>query len=47
VATQYVDRIKTGVRGVGYVKVNQSAEWPDWLENVLPASAPRQSRAGD
>jgi len=31
----YVERIKTGVRGVGYVKVNSSVKWPDWLEKGL------------
>jgi len=28
----YVDRIKTGIRGVGYVKIKDSAVWPSWLE---------------
>jgi HlyD family secretion protein len=37
--TTYIERIKTGVRGVGYVKVDQSAVWPAWLENaVLPTT---------
>jgi HlyD family secretion protein len=31
----YIERIKTGVRGVGYVKVNPSAKWPEWLEKGL------------
>jgi HlyD family secretion protein len=31
----YIERIKTGVRGVGYVKVNDSAVWPDWLQKNL------------
>jgi HlyD family secretion protein len=31
----YVERIKTGVRGVGYVKVNAAATWPNWLEAGL------------
>ena len=31
----YIERIKTGVRGVGYVKVSDSAKWPDWLEKGL------------
>jgi HlyD family secretion protein len=38
VATQYRDRIKTGVRGVGYVKVKDSAVWPERLQKLL---APR------
>ena len=33
--THYIERIKTGVRGVGYVKVNANAKWPDWLEKGL------------
>jgi HlyD family secretion protein len=31
----YVERIKTGVRGVGYVKVSPNATWPDWLQKGL------------
>ena len=31
----YIERIKTGVRGVGYVKLDESAVWPDWLQNLL------------
>ena len=31
----YVERIKTGMRGVGYVKVDDNARWPDWLEQGL------------
>jgi len=30
----YIERIKTGVRGVGYVKVSP-ATWPNWLEKGL------------
>jgi HlyD family secretion protein len=33
--THYVERIKTGVRGVGYVKVRPDATWPKWLEKGL------------
>lgn len=37
----HIDRIKTGIRGVGYVKINDSAVWPSWLERrfVEPAQA--------
>jgi HlyD family secretion protein len=35
VASQYLDRIKTGVRGVGYVKVKDSAEWPERLQHLV------------
>jgi len=31
----YVENIKTGVRGVGYVKVDPNAPWPDFLEKGL------------
>ena len=34
---QYIERIKTGVRGVGYVKVNDSAVWPARLQNLVTA----------
>jgi HlyD family secretion protein len=40
----YTDRIKTGVRGVGYVKVNKSAVWPAWLRQTVPANAPADAR---
>ena len=33
--THYIDRIKTGVRGVGYVKVSPVATFPEWLEKDL------------
>jgi HlyD family secretion protein len=33
--THYVERVKTGVRGVGYVKVSDAAVWPDWLQKNL------------
>jgi HlyD family secretion protein len=39
----YVDRIKTGVRGVGYVKVNPDATFPDWLEKELINPATKTS----
>jgi len=35
VARQYVEAIKTGVRGIGYVKVKESAVWPPWLQNLV------------
>lgn len=35
-ASQYVERVKTGIRGVGYVKVDPSAEWPERLQNLVP-----------
>jgi HlyD family secretion protein len=40
----YIERVKTGVRGVGYVKVKDSAVWPDWLQKnlVRPSRFSRQ-----
>jgi HlyD family secretion protein len=38
-ASRYVERIKTGIRGVGYVKVDPSTAWPDRLQNVITAEA--------
>ena len=35
--TNYIQHIKTGVRGVGYVKISESAVWPDWLQNNVVA----------
>jgi HlyD family secretion protein len=33
-----IERIKTGVRGVGYVKVDPSVPWPAWLsQDLVPA----------
>jgi len=36
-AMEYVDRIKTGIRGVGYVKIDPAAAWPENLQNVVTA----------
>jgi len=42
--THYIDRIKTGVRGVGYVRYDDNAVWPAWLEkNVMKTDATAQS----
>jgi HlyD family secretion protein len=38
----YVERIKTGVRGVGYVKIDEYAQWPENLRNVLSVEASKQ-----
>jgi HlyD family secretion protein len=40
IVESYIDLIKTGVRGVGYVKVDESAVWPASLQNLL---APKES----
>ncbi len=31
----YIEYVKTGVRGVGYVKLDQYASWPSRLQNLL------------
>ena len=42
IVSQYLERIKTGIRGVGYIKVRDNAAWPARLENVVvPQSAAR------
>ena len=35
VVGQYIERIKTGVRGVGYVKIKDTAVWPARLQNLV------------
>jgi HlyD family secretion protein len=42
VAGPYVERIKTGVRGMGYVKIKDSAVWPDRLQHLVapPTAGP-------
>ena len=32
----YLERVKTGVRGVGYVRIDKAVPWPDSLEQRLP-----------
>jgi len=41
----YIDRVKTGVRGVGYVKVDEAAVWPAWLEKGLLSVPPPGDQA--
>ena len=39
--SSFVEYIKTGIRGVGYVKLDESAVWPGWLQNlVTPENRP-------
>ncbi|MFL5349197.1 MAG: HlyD family secretion protein [Hyalangium sp.] len=38
-ASRYVERIKTGIRGVGYVKVDPSATWPAKLQKTVAPPA--------
>lgn len=40
----YIEYIKTGVRGVGYVRLDESAVWPDRLQNLLtPLKEPERT----
>jgi HlyD family secretion protein len=40
--SSYIEYIKTGIRGVGYVKLDESAVWPGWLQNLV-VPAPKKS----
>jgi HlyD family secretion protein len=35
IVSAYIEQIKTGVRGMGYVKVDPNAVWPDWLQDLV------------
>ncbi|WP_406695579.1 HlyD family efflux transporter periplasmic adaptor subunit [Singulisphaera sp. Ch08] len=35
----YIERVKTGVRGVGYVRLDDSVPWPAFLEKRFPKPA--------
>jgi HlyD family secretion protein len=42
IASRYMEQVKTGVRGVGYVKIRDSAVWPARLQNLVkPQQAAR------
>jgi HlyD family secretion protein len=32
----YIERIKTGVRGMGYVRLDDAVAWPDFLQHPFP-----------
>ncbi|QRG07933.1 HlyD family efflux transporter periplasmic adaptor subunit [Xanthobacter dioxanivorans] len=32
---KYIDHVKTGVTGVGYVRLDPKAQWPSWLDSDL------------
>ena len=36
VVLPYIERIKTGVRGVGYVRLDDAVAWPAFLERRFP-----------
>jgi HlyD family secretion protein len=33
---QYIERVKTGIRGIGYVRLDDSVEWPERLNRQPP-----------
>jgi HlyD family secretion protein len=36
----FAERIKTGVPGVGYVKIDASVQWPEWLKTRIDKGLP-------
>jgi HlyD family secretion protein len=40
----YIERVKTGIRGVGYVRLDDAVEWPERLNRQLPG--PGSAEAG-
>ena len=40
----YIERVKTGVRGVGYVKIKESAVWPSWLQDLVQPAKPADKK---
>lgn len=43
----YIKQIKTGVRGVGYVRIDESAVWPEGLQKLLAVNQCQQPGAED
>jgi HlyD family secretion protein len=44
--SRYIESIKTGVRGVGYVKLDEAALWPVWLDSNLIRATQADDRPG-
>ena len=44
---QYIERVKTGIRGVGYVRLDDAVEWPERLDRQLPERGASCSRGDD
>ncbi len=36
----YIERVKTGIRGVGYVRLDDAVAWPEYLDRPLPPRPP-------
>jgi HlyD family secretion protein len=39
----YIERIKTGIRGVGYVRIDDSVPWPESLQTPFPPPAANEA----
>ena len=37
----FAERVKSGLPGVGYVKIDQSVPWPEWLKTPMDKGLPR------
>ena len=44
---RYIAQAKTGVTGVGYVRLDPNAQWPSWLDSdlVQEAASPQKPEA--
>lgn len=38
----YIERVKTGIRGVGYVRLDDTVAWPERLDRRLPKRGPSE-----
>ena len=36
----YIERVKTGIRGIGYVRLDDAVEWPERLDRQFPGPGP-------
>ena len=41
----YIERVKTGIRGVGYVRLDDAVAWPERLDRQLPSRGPAEPGA--
>ena len=41
----YIERVKTGIRGVGYVRLDDAVAWPECLDRQLPKRGPAAADA--
>ena len=39
----YIEKVKTGIRGVGYIKLDEATPWPEKLEHRFPKPEPSKS----